>query len=112
MREINTNWSKTEFKVYLMLYAAHANFFESEEERELIQSSVSRDTYRTIHREFEGDNDYQSIEKILFNIEKFKYEKEDLEGLLADIQLLFNADGRVDTLEANMLWALKHLIRN
>ena len=38
MSEIKTNWSKPEFKAYLMLYAANANYFESEEEVEMIKA--------------------------------------------------------------------------
>ncbi len=110
MSEINTNWNRLEFKAYLMLYAANADFFESEEEKELVHGLVSENTYKEIHREFEGDNDYQSIQKILHNIDKFEYNRKDLDVLIADIQLLFNADGRVDTMERNMLRGLKHLL--
>lgn len=111
MTELHTNWSRLEFKAYLMLYAANANFFESEEEKEMVHNLVSDKTYQSIHREFEKDNDYQSIEKILLNIDKYEYDKNDLDVLIADIQLLFNADGKVDTLEENMLRGLKHLLR-
>ncbi|MCR9174112.1 MAG: hypothetical protein NXI10_16550 [bacterium] len=110
MSEITTNWTRKEFKAYLMMYAANANFFESEEEKELIHQIVSDATYKEIHREFDGDNDYQSIQKILYNIDKFDYSKKDLSKLMADIQRVFNADGKVDTLERNMLLALKHLV--
>ncbi|XOV67676.1 MAG: hypothetical protein ACFHU9_00630 [Fluviicola sp.] len=110
MSEVKTDWSKKEFKAYLMMYAANANFFESEEEKELIQGIVSDKTYKEIHRELDGDNDYQSIQKILHNIDKFNYKNEGINNLLADIKAVFNADGKVDTLEANMLRALKHLL--
>lgn len=110
MSEVKTDWNKKEFKAYLMMYAANANFFESEDEQDLIHEIVSDKTYKAIHREFDGDNDYQSIQKILHNIEKFGYKKDDLNDLINDIQGVFNADGKVDTLEANMLRALKHLL--
>lgn len=111
MSAVKTDWSKKEFKAYLMMYAANANFFESEGEKDLIHEIVSDKTYKAIHREFDKDNDYQSIQKILHNIDKFGYDKEDLEKLIKDIQELFNADGNVDTLENNMLLALKHLLK-
>jgi len=111
MSEIQTDWTRLEFKAYLMLYAANANFFEAEEETELVHSLVSENTYRTIHREFEKDNDYQSVQKILYNIDKFEYDRNDLQVLIADIQLLFNADGKVDTLESNMMRGLQKLLQ-
>jgi len=108
MEKVKTDWTKKEFKAYVMLYAANANFFESEEEKAIVRGLVSEDTYKEIHREFEQDNDYQSIQKILHNIEKFEYKEEQL---VSDIQKVFNADGEVDLLEQNMLRALKHLIQ-
>ncbi len=110
MKEVTTDWSKKEFKAYLLLYAANANFFESEEEQDLIHDLVKDDVYKDIHRELDKDNDYQRIQKILHNIEKFGYKRDDLDALIQDVQTVFNADGSVDTLEANMLRALKHLL--
>ena len=111
MSEISTNWSKPEFKAYLMLYAANANFVESEEEREVIQSMLSSDAYKAIHREIAQDNDYQSIQKILYTIDKFEYDKNDLDRLIHDMKEVFNADGHIDLLEENMLRTLKHLLK-
>lgn len=111
MSEIKTNWSKPEFKAYLMLYAANANYFESEEEVEMIKALVSKDAYKTIHREFDKDNDYQSIQKILFTIDKYGYSINELNHLVDDIKELFNADGEFDILEENMLRAIKNLLR-
>ena len=93
-----------------MFYAANANFFESEDEKDMVHELVSDKTYKEIHREFEKDNNYQNIQKILHNVDKFGYSKDDLDALIGDIRKLFNADGNADTLEKNMLRALKHLL--
>lgn len=111
MSEITTDWTKTEFKAYLLLYAANANYFESEEEREMIQKLLTKDSYKSIHRELDHDNDYQSIQKILHNVEKYNYSKHDLNELIADMKKVFNVDGVIDTLEENMLLALKRLLK-
>ena len=108
---IATNWSRKEFKAYLLSYAANANYFESDEEKEVILSYVSKDIYKKIHRELEGDNDYQSIQKILFTLDKYDYSKDDLQVLFSDIRTLFESDGSFDVLEANMMHALKRLIK-
>ena len=107
---IETDWTKAEFKAYLLTYAANANYFESEEEKEMIIKMVSSDIYKKVHRELAKDNDYQSIQKILFNIDKFNYSKDELQTLVEDIKTLFDADGINDTLESNMLLALKKLL--
>lgn len=110
MEEFTTDWSILEFKAYLLCYAANSDFFETEEEKELIRKAVSGDTYKQIHREFESDNDYQSIQKILYNLEKFNYNKNETEKLIQDIQKMFLSDGKMDLLETNFMHGLKKLI--
>lgn len=107
----DTDWSKQEFKAYLLLYAANSNYFESEEEKEVILTLVDPIVYKRIHKELDHDNDYQSIQKILHNVEKFNYSKDDQAELINDIQSLFNANGEHDVLEDNLLLALKKLLK-
>lgn len=40
MSDVNVNWDKEQFKAYMLIFAANANFSESEEEKELILSKV------------------------------------------------------------------------
>jgi hypothetical protein len=105
-----TDWTREEFKAYLLLYAARANFFEDESEKEAILTMVNPLTYKRIHKEIEDDNDYQSIQKILFNIEKHDYSKDKIKFLISDIERIFNASGKHDLLEENMLRGLQKLI--
>ena len=112
MEEFNTNWTKEEFKAYLLMHAAEADYVKTEEERALIRTIVTNESYSKISKELQCDNDYQRIQKILFNLEKFKYSKNDLEVLVKDIKHLFYADGDdMDLLEENMLFSLKQLFK-
>ena len=111
MEYLQTDWTKEEFKAYLLSYAANANYFESKQEREKILEHVSKSQYKKIHKELDKDNDYQSIQKILYNLEKFDYSKNDLNKLVADIKALFAADGEVDLLESIMLLGLQKLLK-
>lgn len=110
-QSFDTDWSREEFKAYLLLYAANANFFETEEEKETILSMVDPIVYKNIHKELDQDNDYQSIQKILHNIKKYNYSREFLNVLIKDIQTVFDANGEHDVLEDNMLLALKKLLK-
>lgn len=110
MSEITTDWTKQEFKAYLLSYCAKSNFFESEDEKKEILHLVSNETYDKVHKELGRDNDYQSIQKILYNLKKFDYTKDQLDRLIEDVQHLFMSDGTVDLLETNMLSSLKRLI--
>lgn len=108
---MDTNWTKAEFKAYLLAYCAQSDYIETEEEKEFILDLVSSDTFKSVHHELKRDNDYQSIQKIQFNIEKFDYSNNEIETLLDDIKNLFMADGNVDILETNLFRALKKIIK-
>ena len=112
MSEVTTDWTRPEFKAYLLSYVAKANYFESIEEKELILSCVSDASYNKVHRELAKDNDYQSIQKILANIEKFNYSKDEIHLLVEDVQKLFLADGEMDLLESNFLIALRRILED
>lgn len=104
-----TDWTREEFKAYLLSYVANSNYFETEDEKEVILGMVSGDIYKKIHKELAHDNDYQSIQKILYNLEKFHYSKNELDSLVSDIQRVFNAEGTHDILEENIIRALRRL---
>ena len=72
---------------------------------------VDENTYKRIHRELDHDNDYQSIQKILHNVEKFHYSREDMDMLIEDINRVFDANGEHDLLEDELLMALKRLLK-
>ncbi len=107
---METNWTKDELKAYLFLFAAHANFEESKAELNFIKTRVGAKNLAHIHDEFDKDNDYQRIQKIEATIERYAYEKEDIENLLLDVKALFIADGELDILEESLFLGLRHLL--
>lgn len=108
--ENKSQWTKDELVAYIMLYAAHSNFEEDNHERNAIISKVDMQTFQKIHDEFDGDNDYQSIQKIIKGLEDHNYTKEDLNELFVDIKLMFLSDGDYDVLEKNMMLQLKKIL--
>lgn len=105
-----TDWTQQEFKAYLLLYASQSDMIESAEEKDFILSRVPVETYNKIHAEFDEDNDYQSIQKIMHNCRRYKYNEKGMEQLMADIKEIFMADGEYDTMERNMIRILAKLI--
>lgn len=103
MIDHSDNWTQDDLKAYVLLYAARSNYFEKEEEKELILNKVSKETYIHIHREIEHDNDYQSIQKITKTLERYNYSKTDVKQLMEEVQELFLADGEIDLLESNFI---------
>ncbi len=110
--ELKTEWTKEEFIAYLLLYAAKADQIITKEELDIVHSKVNNESYEKIKAEIEQDNDYQSSQKILFNIEQFNFSKNDIETLMKEIKTLFLSDGKYDILEKNMYLALSHLLNN
>ncbi|MBO6606523.1 hypothetical protein [Psychroserpens sp.] len=95
----STNWSKQELLTYLMLYIAHSDLHESRTEYEYLLSRVDAETYGNIKDEFDKDNDYQSISKIVDAVRSKQHYNADLTELFADIKLMAFADGTFDHME-------------
>ena len=103
------HWTLDEFRTYLLLYAAHADFLETEEEKEVILSTCDREQYNRIHREFNLDNDYRHIEKIIVHLHAFKLKKSDVKKLLNEMTEVQTADKQTDILEKTMMMLLKRI---
>ena len=104
------NWTKDELVAYVLLFAANSNFIEDNFERNEIITKVDMQTFQKIHDEFDADNDYQSIQKIIKGLEVHNYSKEDLDDLFVDIKMMFLSDGEYDILEQNMMLQLKKIL--
>lgn len=105
-----TNWTKDELLAYILLYVANSNFHEDNWERNFIISKVDIKTFQKIHDEFDLDNDYQAIQKIIAGVEMHNYKKDDYKSLFQDISLLVNSDGEYDAMEHNVFLYLKKIL--
>lgn len=105
------DWTRDELVAYILLFAANSDFKEDNKERNVIISKVDMNTFSDIHEEFNLDNDYQSIKKIMASLEQHHYDKDDIDILLADIKVLFFADGEFTINEQIMLKSLARLFK-
>ena len=105
------DWTRDELVAYILLFAAHSDFKEDNHERNMIISKVDMNTFQEIHDEFDNDNDYRGIQKIMTSLAQHNYEKDDIEVLLADIKVLFFSDGDFDITEQNMFRFLEKLFK-
>ncbi|WP_040281981.1 hypothetical protein [Psychroserpens damuponensis] len=106
----HTNWSKQELVAYILLYVAHSDLKETKREHEYILSRVDLDTYIHIKNEFDADNDYQSITKIVEAVNASQFYKNNPDALFADIKLMAFADGKMDQMEHAMYNSLKKIL--
>lgn len=105
------NWTKDELLAYTLLYAAHSDFKEDNHERNVIISKVDMQTFQKIHDEFDADNDYQSIQKIMASMEAHQFTKDDVDVLLSEVKLLLFSDGEFSINEQELLMSLKKLLK-
>jgi len=106
------NWTRKEFEAYVLVYAAHCNFFESEEEQEqeYILSKVDKKTFHKIHTEVVVDSDEDNLNKIQEYISENKFNQKEKEDLIREIKNVFFADGSVDVIEKKVFSILKKII--
>lgn len=104
------HWTKEELVAYILLYASQSDLIVSNKERNVIISKVDMNTFQKIRDEFDKDNDYQSIQKIMAGLKEHNYSKMDIDMLLADIKMLFFADGNFNVSERTMYKLLKKIL--
>ncbi len=107
---MNLDWTKREFEVYVLLYAAHCNHLETDEERKYILSKVDEATFNKMHTEIVVESEHQNIEKIQQYLNENKYSFEDRKELLNDIKEVFFADGTVDAIERKVFVLLQKIL--
>lgn len=107
---MSLDWSKREFEVYVLLYAAHCNFIEAEEERKYILSKVDEATFNKMHTEIVVESDHENLEKIKQYLEENKFSTEEKTELIRDIKEVFFADGTVDAIERKVFSVLQKIL--
>jgi len=95
---------------YILLFVAHSDLKETREEHEYILSRVDAETYKHIKEEFDADNDYQSITKIVYAVNAEPTYSSNPDELFADIKLMAFADGTMDQMEYAIYNSLKKIL--
>ena len=105
------NWTKEEFKAFLLLFAAQTNFIETQEEIEYIESKFPNEIINRTRKEINKLNDYQKSEIIVNQIKSNEYVQSDLDEILVEIKELYQSDGVFDSLEQSMFSMLEKLLK-
>lgn len=105
------NWSKNELVAYILVYIANSDLEESDDEKKYILSRVDKKTFAKVHAQFDKDNDYQCIQKIIEGVKAHDYHENDYAELFADIKLMIYADGEADNMEEATLSFLRKILK-
>tara|TARA_B100001250_G_scaffold122062_1_gene103575 strand:- start:315 stop:653 length:339 start_codon:yes stop_codon:yes gene_type:complete len=104
-------WSKEEFKLYLLIYAAQANLVEEEEELESIESKFSKDDINRIYKNVKNLNDFHRCQIIIDFIKSNDFNQDELDGMLLEVEQVFKSDGKFDVMEQQSFYMLKKLLK-
>jgi len=102
--------SESQFKIFLLIYAAHIDYVYSEEEAYLINALASGSEYKDMLTLFESQTDYQSLKIILAYREQYFQDSADRKKLYQVITELFKVDGDYSRPEKTFLEFLDKLI--
>ena len=109
MEEVKLSWTYNEFKAYVLIYAAESNQVITDEEKEFIEDQFDSVLIKTMQKEFNEDNDYERIQKIMAFIEQNNFGKKDLDSLLDEIKSVYLSDGKFDSTEQAVFQVLEKL---
>ncbi|MCH4821877.1 hypothetical protein ML462_01725 [Gramella lutea] len=93
------NWTKTELQIYILLLCANADSNETEEEINLIKSKTDKATFEKMYKEFSGDTEEESLEKIQDNLAVHEYSHKELTELRREMFEVFFSDKKFSMME-------------
>ena len=110
MKTDETKWNKEELKTYILILCAKADKVESEEEIQLIKAKSSNEIFDKMYREFQNDNEDESLEKIQDVLEQHEYSELEICELKNEIQKIFAADRKIPMSESNLGRILENIL--
>jgi len=106
---MSNNWTRNEFKAYLLMHAAQIDNLVVEEEYELLHDKIDEYVYHKIKKEIASDNDYDRVGKLMDYINGEKFSKEGKELLLQEVKEIFTVDGEYTQMERAVFRFLKKI---
>lgn len=93
------NWTKSELQTYILLLCANADSTETTEEIELIKSKTGKETFEKMYKEFSGDTEEESLEKIQDSLAVHEYSHKELMALRKEMFEVFFSDKKFSMME-------------
>ncbi|KAA3600891.1 MAG: hypothetical protein DWQ06_08700 [Calditrichaeota bacterium] len=99
-----------DFKAFLFLYAARADFNVSEEENDILVEIVSEKRLKELKKLSDSMSDYEVIQLIMELKDKYLMTDATKDRLLEEIMDLFKSDDDFSINERNIFRALKRIL--
>ncbi|MGB0431991.1 MAG: hypothetical protein ACPGLV_16070 [Bacteroidia bacterium] len=105
-----STWNHDDYKAFAMIYAAYVDGTINEDERELIIHEVGGDRAKKINKEGKKLSDYQCLQVLEREREKFYAGTEGKSQLLSELEEMFKTDGEFSQFEKVVLHNLERLL--
>lgn len=110
MKNDKISWAKHELEIYVLLLCANADATQSEEEINLIRSTVNPECFDRIYEEFSGDTEEESLKKIEACVACHEYSHKELSEIRQRMKDVFFTDKRYGMMERNMERILNRIL--
>ena len=94
MKYLESNWSNEELKAYLILFCLNINFNKQNQDIDFSTLNIRENELNAIQKEFNKDNDYQSIQKIYKAIESNNCSTDYINSMFQEIKEIIISSGR------------------
>ena len=103
-------WNQSEFKAFLLLYAAMVDMEFAVEEKLYIINKANSESLATVQAEFEVLSDFERLNIIGIYQQEFFDTAPKREILFLELKELFESDGHYSNVEQNLMSMLKRLL--
>jgi transcriptional regulator of heat shock response len=105
------NWTKEEFKAYMLIYASESDHTVTEAELELLEEKFDSRILKKMSSELKADNDYQRLQKVSAYIQNNDCTQDELDVLLNEMKEIFMSDGNFDVMEQATFRFMKKMLK-
>ncbi|MCC7057287.1 MAG: hypothetical protein IT272_07725 [Chitinophagales bacterium] len=104
------SWNQTDFLAFLLVYAGHTDFEFSAREQQFVIEQTNEEACIKALNLYRLQSDYDHIETIALNINRFYTTQSSREQLFTQIKQLFESDADFSTIEKNTWRILHHIL--
>jgi hypothetical protein len=103
-------WTRDEFMAFLLFYGAHADMECTEDERQMILSTIPDGHLPEIEKEYHRLTDFERLEVIQSYKPQYYPNAAEKKNVLGRLKEICSADGEFDTMERNLILMLKRIL--
>jgi hypothetical protein len=110
MKDVKNHWTKLELKLYILMFCAKVDQYETAEEIDLIKSKTDPETFDRLYKEFCEDCEDDCFEKIEDAIGKYPFSPREIADIKKEVLEVFNSDKKFEMKERYLEKVLDNIL--